>query len=220
MTVSVPQSELGVLETADGFRYQLTPEDALWLARAVQFEGGDRIATLWAFASRFAGFQRSGSFATFLRAYSQPINPLWDELTDEKCRRNPEMCTPAMIERRRLARTLTWNELSPRVTAEVAAFAKALVSNPVPGVVDFASYDVQAWLRRNPTSRIVKTEGPSWYATFGRSGEWPADFVRVRYGDRIATGTARGLGFFGALLIGAGAALGLVGLVVVARRWG
>lgn len=60
--------------------YSVTSDDALWLARAVEAEGpvqAQVAATLingFTFA-RARGYQKT--LGTFVRAYSQPINPRW-----------------------------------------------------------------------------------------------------------------------------------------------
>lgn len=222
--VTVP-GDLGVLETKDGYRYQITPDDLLWLARSTQFEGADHAATIWAFAQRFAGIQRSGTFTDLIRAYSQPVNPLWDEASDPKCITSPHRCSPETLARRQRARTITWAELNPAVRAAVLAFAQASLPNPLPRATDFASYDVRQWLRLNPTAQILKSEpGGNWYSTHERSNGWPVDFVYVRFRDRLSVvasgGGSGGFGFWGAFGLGVLGAAGLVGLVFAARRWG
>ena len=61
--------------------YQVTAEDALWLARAVEAEGpvqSQVAATLvngFCFMRAHKGFK--GSLTTWIRAYAQPCNPRW-----------------------------------------------------------------------------------------------------------------------------------------------
>jgi hypothetical protein len=43
---SIP-TRLGTIVALNGYRYQITPTDVLWLARSVQYEGGNYLATAW-----------------------------------------------------------------------------------------------------------------------------------------------------------------------------
>ena len=95
-----------------GGSYRVTPSDRLWLLRAVQAESNkaeDRRRVAQTLINRFVFLKSRGSKAyptltKFVRAYAQPINPLWDDPSDAKCQRNPRFCTPAMIAKRRTAR--------------------------------------------------------------------------------------------------------------------
>lgn len=200
-----PPSNLGVIESQSGYRYQLTPNDLLWLGRAVQFEGGGHEATIWTYAQR-AALYRTASLAQLLRNHSQPINPYWATAGEGGCARNPEMCTDRHIIRRLEARSTSWEHLRPEVRAKVLAFARAELDNPVPRAVDFASYNIEAWFRRHPDSRKVGQYGANWHVTTTASNDWPADFVTLRFGDRVA-GAVAGIGFAGGLAIGALAAV-------------
>lgn len=53
------QSELGHI-IGGGYTYQITPDDVLWLARAVSQEGGSHAATAWTYAQRLIS-RRSSS---------------------------------------------------------------------------------------------------------------------------------------------------------------
>lgn len=62
------------------FGYDLTSEDVLNLARALQAEGPPHAAVLWTLIQRFAFLFATGEYTNltaFLRAYVQPINPDW-----------------------------------------------------------------------------------------------------------------------------------------------
>lgn len=182
----VAQSELGKIQTKAGYEYQVTPEDILWLARSIQYEGGDHASTIWTYAQLQAKRRRSSSLASLVRAHSQPVNPAWDELTDAKCQQHPDRCTPRHLQRRREAATKPWSELRPEIREKVLRWAKAELPNPVPRAVDFADPTVSAsFIRRNPGTRIVKEAG-NWYLATPDVLDWPADFVTMRFGSRVA----------------------------------
>ena len=199
----------GQIVARDGYRYTITADDLLWLARSVQYEGGSAEATVWVYAQRQALYRRSSSLASLLRAHSQPINPLWDEATDAKCLEHPEACTPALLARRAEARSRTWGQLRPAVRDVVLRWARAELPNPVPGAVDFARDDVSsAQLRRHPDWRLVFRDGRAWYLGYASTEGWPADFVQIHYRGRVAT-ASRSTGW----LLGVGLGLGTAALV-------
>ena len=96
-----------------GGTYRVTPSDRLWLLRAVHAESNkadDRRRVAQTLLNRFVFLKSRGSTAyptltRFVRAYAQPINPLWENQSTPKCRSNPRFCTDAMIAKRRAART-------------------------------------------------------------------------------------------------------------------
>lgn len=167
--------------------YQLTSEDVLWTARSTQFEGGTNpAATLWTHGQKFAAYSTRPTFTDFIRAYSQPINPRWDEPTDEMCIESPSRCSAAAIERRRRARMITWEEINPRIRDLTLRWATARLPNPVPRAVEFANPEVSmSFLRRNAGSEVVLKSG-NWYIATRSSKEWPIDYVKMRLGDRTA----------------------------------
>lgn len=182
----VSASELGQIRSKNGYVYQITPEDLIWLARSVQFEGGDHASTIWTYAQLQAKRRRSASLAGLVRAHSQPINPLWESASTSKCQQYPARCTPAMLERRRRARTTPWSSLRSTVRSKVLAWARAELPNPVPRAVDFADQTVsEAFIRRNPGTQIVKRTG-NWYLATPDVLDWPADFVTMHYQGRVA----------------------------------
>lgn len=182
--------------------YQLTSEDVLWAARATQFEGGTNpAATLWTHGQKFGGYSTRPTFTDFIRAYSQPINPLWDDPSDEKCIESPSRCTAAAIERRRRARTITWNELHPRIRDLTTRWATARLSNPVPRAVEFADPGVSLhFLSRNPGSKVVLKAG-NWYIATRSSADWSDDYVTMRLGEKVAG--AGGSNLFSLILLAA-----------------
>lgn len=183
--------KLGRIVAKDGWSYQLTPDDVLWLARSAKFEGGSKPATLWTYAQRLAN-RHGASMTNLVRAHSQPVNPDWASLDAPGCVRHPELCTPTQLARRQQASTATWDSLATAPT--VLAWAQASLSNPAPRSTDFADQTVgQHFLDRHPDSRkvldagnIYIAEGPST-APRGGSTSWAdGDFVTIHYGGKVA----------------------------------
>jgi len=210
-------SRLGQIRSKDGYVYQVTPDDLLWLARSVQFEGGDHPSTMWTYAQRQVMRRRTGSLASLVRAHSQPVNPLWESLSAAGCQRSPQRCSPAALERRRRARTMPWDNLRSEVRNKVVAWATAEMPNPVPRSTDFADGPVsRSFIARNPGTQIVKQTG-NWYLAEVPALGWPADFVTMHFGDRVA-GPAAGASMGGRLgvpLLGVAA----VGVGVAFAGW-
>lgn len=82
---------------ADGMRdYNVTPDDKLWLLRAVAAEGKVHSAVAEALVNLFAATRARGitqSLAKLVRAYAQPVNPRWfpdGDLFEAKLKREPE----------------------------------------------------------------------------------------------------------------------------------
>lgn len=69
-----------------GGTYEVTAEDRLWLARAVQAEGPVRADVARALVNLFAYLRstgrHAGTLAALVRAYAQPVNPRWYEAGD------------------------------------------------------------------------------------------------------------------------------------------
>lgn len=186
-------TELGQIVSKGGFRYQLTPEDILWLGRSVQFEGGGNPgATAWTYAQRLVALFPTWSLMRLVQAHSQPVNPIWRR-DGEKCRPggpyygNQTYCSEAQLARRDRAATIPWRELRPDIRSLIARWAKAEVPNPVPRAADFANAEVagRALIRRAGASRLVLTSG-NWYITERQTNDWPADFVTIRHNGREA----------------------------------
>lgn len=60
------------------FQYIVTDQDRAWFARAIWREGTPRVAVGYTLLQRFASlYPKYQTFAKFLRAYCQPINPAW-----------------------------------------------------------------------------------------------------------------------------------------------
>lgn len=139
-----------VLHGPGGFTYQLTDDDLLWLGRAVLGEAGTRTrggsAVAWAMAQYHALVLGSGgsrpkhrTLASLLRAYCQPINPMWASADASGCQRNPDACTPQLLARRASITNMSWESLPASVRQLVGSFAQGTLENPVPGATDWAA---------------------------------------------------------------------------------
>jgi hypothetical protein len=217
-------SQLGRIRTADGWSYQITPEDALWLARSIQYEGGNKNATLWTYAQRLANRQGS-NLASLVRAHSQPVNPIWASMSGSGCVAHPDRCTPSQLARRQEAASRSWDSLPSAPT--VLRWAQARTPNAVPRATDFADATVSAsFMRRNPQSRIVMRDG-NWYLSEGgdsapRGGSigWPENYVTIEHEGHTAQRSV----FAGVpswvpwVVAGGGGALLMGGLAIWAAR--
>jgi hypothetical protein len=158
---------LGRIVTRDGYAYQITPDDVLWLARSVHKEGGNHTATIWTYLQRQAAGRRSSSLASLVLAHSQPVNPRW-RADGEFCRPGGEYagsqyCTPQQLEARAANAVRPWSQIPQSVRDAVVSAVTARTPNPVPNATDFADPTVSAgFLRRNPEARVVLRAG-NWY---------------------------------------------------------
>lgn len=210
--VSIPTS-LGRIVSRDGYSYQITPDDLLWLARSVHKEGGDYASTIWTYLQLQAAARRTSSLASLIRAHSQPVNPAW-RADGEFCRpggqyANEPNCAPRLLEQRAANAVRPWEQIPVAVRDLVVRAATARLANPVPRAINFADPTVSAnFLARpaNAGSGIVRKAG-NWYLYEARSANWPIDFVQVVHGSARSTTevAAGGLGL--ALVLGVGAYL-------------
>ena len=179
----------GTIRGKNGFSYQLTPDDLLWLARAVQYEAGNHAATAWTYAQRLV-MARGSSLKNLVLAHSQPINPIWRR-DGEKCRPGGtyygrDECAESRLAARDQASSLPWTSVRPGVRDTIMKFATGRLPNPVPRAANFANAPVtQGYLSRNPASSVVLRDG-NWYITERATNAWPADFVTIESDGRIA----------------------------------
>lgn len=173
----------GRIRSRAGLNYQITPEDALWLARSVECEGGDPVASAWTMIWRFAYFFRGrGRFMDMIRAFSQPVNPRWEDPNSGSCVRNPNRCSPALIARRQRCRTFEWSQM--RHADLVQRILRAEVPNPVPRAIDFSDPpDSARFLRRNPDAWVVYAQG-NWYLGTNLTANLPLDAVWIEFEGR------------------------------------
>lgn len=190
--------------TQTGFRYRITDQDRLWAARMVQYEGGgarDAPAVLWSMTqlftpegqqSKYGNPRRFRTFTDLIRAYSQPINPIWTA-AGSRCRpggsyAGTEHCSPSRLSRRQQAHTIPWTGINSSVRNTVTAWAEGRLPNPVPRAIEFAAPSVSRnFVSRNPGSRYVM-QGGNWFISTPPTQRWPDDLVTIN-----GKGTARGL---------------------------
>lgn len=135
----------GVLHGPVGNPTTLTDEDMLWLGRAIVGETGGRnaewaAAVAWALAQNMKLVRRTSPFTTFtgiVRAYCQPVNPIWASASAAGCQRSPQACTEAHLLRRQQISSMTWGALPEATRNAVTAFRAGTLANPVPGAVDW-----------------------------------------------------------------------------------
>lgn len=183
---SIP-TRLGMIVALNGYRYQITPTDVLWLARSVQYEGGNYLATAWTYAQRQVLYRRTGSLADLVLGHSQPVNPKWRR-DGEFCRpggryHGQDNCSEARLARRDEAASLPWDSIREEIRSTVVRWALGETSNPVPRATDFADAAVSAgFLERNPESRVVLRDG-NWYIAevvgSRNAVNWPSGFVQI-----------------------------------------
>jgi hypothetical protein len=193
--------EHGKIVASNGWSYQLTADDILWLARSVDFEGGSSPAgVIWTYAQRYAipNIHRLyPTFASLVRAHSQPVNPKWAR-DGALCRPGgpyagkPE-CSEAKLARRDRAQSIPWDEIGPRVRDLVTQFSHAQLDNPVPRSVEFAAASLSArYLSNYPTARLVLKAG-NWFIATAQSLLWPENHVSVHFnGAQSRDGGASG----------------------------
>lgn len=131
-------------------KYTLTDGDILWLARALYGEAGDPIsrrsasAIAWCLINRYlmwgSDFWEGKSFTEFMRAFSQPINPIWTDPNSSKCLGQPKDCTPERIARRRMIQGAAWEDLPYSAKLYATTFAQGDLFQVLPNdIVDFSS---------------------------------------------------------------------------------
>ncbi len=197
--IPVLSGRWGRIVSKDGWSYQITDDDVLWLARSAQYEGGtNTAAVIWTYAQRLSlpsVRSRYSTLASLVRAHSQPVNPKWSR-TGEFCApggryHGTEHCSENRLKRRDEAQTIPWESISERVRDLVVRFARADLPNPVPRSVEFAAGDlsredtVTGYLSRNPGARVVLRAG-NWFIATAQSLLWPEDQVIVEYDGKVS----------------------------------
>lgn len=219
-----------------GFSYRLTDDDVLWAGRMVDGEGdSDAALVLWSMTQRFGGLVRRGSFARFIRAYSQPINPIW--LRNGVCCApgatgcparpsrsfyGEDPCSESRLVRRERMASLPWPQLPAGVRRDVLRWANAKMSNPVPRAVDFAApFLVQRKMARPGNELELIKRGRNWFLAKGVSRGWDRNHVVMELDGRVVGAGSTGLGAVGVLgFAGLVAGAAWVGRQAARRRQG
>jgi hypothetical protein len=218
---SIP-TRLGTIVALNGYRYQITPTDVLWLARSVQYEGGNYLATAWTYAQRQVLYRRTGSLAELVLGHSQPVNPKWRR-DGEFCRpggryHGSDRCSERSLDRRDEAANLPWASIRAEIRSIVVRWALGETTNPAPRATDFADSEVSAsFLERHPESRVVLRDG-NWYIAevvgTKNAVAWPSGFVQILPPGAVATAAT------GASVLVPLAAAGAVWYFMRSRRGG
>jgi len=183
--------------------YEITAEDLLWLGRAAQGEGGDPRAVIWAMLQRFSlpAFRHTfPTLTSFVRAFSQPVNPRWMRGGD-KCATGgsgygtPD-CAERLLDRREEMSSRDPATFSADVKAAIAALSKGSLANPVPRVVNFAVGDrAREYVAAHPGSQLVGC----CYIITPESARWPNNYVALGPSTwpYVVGGFVAGLAVFG-----------------------
>ena len=177
---------------------KLTDNDVLWLARAFVGEAGSHLdreeasALFWCWMDRLmlvnAKWSQEGwGFSRFIRAHSQPINPLWLDPHGEKCQKHPEACTPAKLKRRRGIQSLMPDDLRAMGAWDLAVEAQEgglerVIPEPI---YDFASCSLTS--KQNRPSPGVNIGGNCFLTYVSLTDKEKA---RVLEGDVEISGSA------------------------------
>jgi len=145
------EKQLVAVYEAGGKKYTISETDALWLARMVVGEGGTsaserkKQALLWAILQRYMlqkGFRAWRSLAAVTRAFSQPINPIWDGIRDALDAGQTDMCAPGgkyygkpecsqtRLDRRKHVTALSWSQIPKHIQESVRLFQRGELPYP------------------------------------------------------------------------------------------
>lgn len=201
-------ADVTIIRVKDGFRYQITEEDYLWLGRSLDGEGPNTAGYTWAYLQKFAGFrstrERYRTLTNFIRAYSQPVNPIWAYGGSRCPAPVPGTdCDESLLRRRAAISSLNPSQFEPEVTAALNALRAGVLPNPVGRAVDFATCPrVEPHVAQN-NWQITSRVGGCFVST-PASRAWPDDWVTIAPSG-IANLAAWGIGGAGVLLlVGAG----------------
>jgi hypothetical protein len=172
--------------------YEPTPEDYLWLLRAVEAEGAPRRDVAAALINRFVWLRvrrrtyRYPTLASFVRAYASPVNPRWRKGGSlyERAWKDADATKRARMVAAdaRRQKHMTRNKFTQR-TRDAVDYA--LTNPPVyPTVTDFAAYD-------HPSRKTVVVPGkPGVNTLYTADPSWPGYRVGTR--SAVAANTSGG----------------------------
>lgn len=198
---------MATIRARDGWTYRITEGDRMWLARAVDGEGGEPGDVIWAYLQRLAltGFRRM-TLSQLVQGHSQAINPDWSEGGRFCAPGGPsadlDVCSDARLARRAINRAKSWGDLAPATRMAIEALDAGRLPNTVPRAVDFATRNLsERFVDSHPGSAISVCRGNCFIVT-PESRVWPDAFVQI--GSSRSRALAWGLGI--------GAAVGVAGL--------
>jgi len=181
---------LATIRSQTGFRYRITRDDVLWMARMAVYEGGDAADSLWALTQRYVWFEERGTYyarlADLAQAFSQPINPRWtaegDFCAPGGKYHGTDYCSPARLARRQAAREASLDYLAdkdPDSVARTVAWAQGMLPNPLPLATNWAAPKVaQGYLDRNPDADLLLKRG-NWFIVDKGAQSWAPDHVFI-----------------------------------------
>lgn len=180
----------------------------MWLARAVDGEGGSYGDVIWTYLQRLALRPfRGWTLARLVQGHSQAISPDW--LADGRfCRpggssAGHDVCTPARIARRAANRAKTWNDLSSATKAAITALDRGTLPNNIQRSVDFATRElVDRYVANHPGSQALPCRANCFLA-YAESVAWPDNFVTITPGGSNMLVWGVGIGA-AAVAVGAG----------------
>ena len=180
----------------------------MWLARAVDGEGGLAGDVVWAYLQRLAlpGFRRM-TLSQLVQGHSQAINPEWSEGGRFCAPGGPAAdqadCSPARLTRRAVNRAKSWEDLSGATRAAITQLDSGRLPNAVPRAVDFATPNRSARFVASPPGSELSVCRATCFIVTAESRLWPNDFVRISPSSRLlawglgigAVATVAGLGW-------------------------
>lgn len=143
--------------------HDVSPEDVLWLGRALDGEGGDERAVAATLIQRWVmlGGSERMSLSELVQAYCQAISPLW--LADgARCRpggsaHGTRPCAPEVTAARARRRARAWSELREEARdAAVWALYSDELGDYLPGSVHYAT---RALVARKMRGREARRDG-------------------------------------------------------------
>ncbi len=147
----------------------LTPQDRLWMGRMLYGEVGTLgrrayALVLYTVAQRLwflPAYRRVDSFTTFMRKFSQPINPGFLDPNGRLCRKFPGSCREALLARRRRIQSMSWEDLPAMIRDTVDEFMSGELENPAPQSIDFArSYNDRDCISKGTRVLLRDPPGP------------------------------------------------------------
>lgn len=153
------------------YEYEISPDDRVWFARCLWREGAPMDKVGWTLLQRFAMVQKKySSLTTFLRAYCQPVNPLWlpgGKLSEAAIERalDKNDVTEAEAERKRAQNRVKWvntplSEIPRKTIAVVDQILSGNSRSPIPTASDFT----MSFAAKGDTNEAAKAKGVTWAA--------------------------------------------------------
>lgn len=142
-------------------QYKLDEVDVFWLAKSLWGECGknasneDMLAVSSCMMQRYLRWPKAQlrwpSFMSFVRAFSQPVNPLWSSPSVDRRAKYPRLCSATRLKRRRRIRDAAWVDVPQRAKKLALAFACGVFDSPCPDAVNFGA---EGLIRRQKKSGI------------------------------------------------------------------